>query len=681
MSAKMRLATLGLPVAIGLLLLSCGSMGPNRQSSIAGTQYARSQSVEAAIAEIEAYEIPSEADAVLFERLRRALISELQVRDSTKIAMVPPSGQANAPVMSVADDGEGGWNLAWGYFNHGDYDQNGTVGISDITPIAMHFGEDVPEIDGVPDQYSIQAVIDGSGDDRVEISDITPLAQNFGVVFASYTVQGANLEQGPYGDIATVPLAEAEGDGRKTFSLPLQEHEVWVRVVAEDNESVRGAASSPIRNESPVDYPNASEGYIGSEQCLFCHSSVINSEEFYATAHMQANRDPNEGAGVVADFTGEVNVSDEGIDGTVNLFREGQDYFATIGDNTYKVIRTIGGGFGYMQTYVVRIGHSDYLLPIRWNESTGEWASYHLADWFDAGGPLANIDPAASFERGCIGCHSSTGAAVDFEESTGEWLASYLNLKNSCERCHGPGETHANAPAPENIFRASDMNDGDFATRIAVCAQCHSQGSSMGQLGGSALGYPWKSPEGIFTPGSVLEEYWELTPYADGDVFWTTSSGVSYGKKHVQQYSDYAQSRHFELQFGCWTCHDPHAPKPPEPATTAEANSQCYACHPDHQPPDLSSHTKHAETSPASRCVHCHMTRTGLSATPWDISNHTFVPIPPNETILMLDASSTNPIINSCMATDTCHGGASALTDRDALADKQAQFESFYGAG
>jgi len=396
---------------------------------------------------------------------------------------------------------------------------------------------------------------------------------------------------------------------------------------------------------------------------------------------MQANRDPNEGAGIVADFTGEVIVSEDGIEGTVGLSQEGQDYFATIGGNTFKVIRTIGGGFGYMQTYVVRIEHSDYLLPIRWNESTGEWASYHLEDWFDAGGPLSSIDPAASFERRCVGCHSSTGAAVGYNSSTGEWLAAYLNLKNSCERCHGPGEAHANAPSPENIFLAGDVTDGDFEARIAVCAQCHSQGSSAGQLGDSALGYPWKSPDGIFTPGSVLAEYWELTPYSDEDAFWAASNGIDYAKKHAQQYSDYAQSRHYELQFGCWTCHDPHAPKPTESTTTAEANAQCYTCHADHQPPNLSAHSNHAETSPGSQCVNCHMTRTGMSATPWDISNHTFVPIPPSETILMLDASAPNPIINSCMATDICHGGASALTDRDALVAKQAQFESFYGAG
>jgi|GEM_PF-2683191 len=680
MPAKIRLVALALPVAVGLMLLSCGPKEPTRQAGIVEGQTAPQQSIEAAITEIEAYEVPYGIDVALFEQLRRVLITELQARGSEKFASVPPYGPENAPIMSVVDDGEGGWSVAWGYFNIGDYDQNGTVGISDITPIAMHFGEDVPEVDGNPDDYSLQAVIDGRGNGAVDIADITPLAQNFGTAFALYTVQGANLEQGPYEDISTVTLTEAGGDGRKTFSLPLQEHQVWVRVVAEDSESARGAASDPIRNESPADYPLRPVGYVGSERCLSCHSSFVDSEDFFATAHMQANRDPNEGAGVVADFTGEVVVSEEGTDGTVSLSQEGQDYFATIGDKTYKVIRTIGGGFGYMQTYVVRIGHSDYLLPIRWNESTNEWASYHLTDWFDAGGPLPSVDAAASFERSCIGCHSSTGAVIGYDSSSGEWLASYLNLKNSCERCHGPGEAHANAPSPENIFRASDVNEGDFATRIAVCAQCHSVGSSAGQLGGSALGYPWKDLEGIFTPGSVLAEYWEFTPYTDEDAFWVASNGISYAKKHVQQFSDYAQSRHFELQFGCWTCHDPHTPEPPEATTTAEANARCYSCHFDHQPPDLSLHTKHIETSPASRCVHCHMTRTGMSAMPWDISNHTFVPIPPSETILMLDASSPNPIVNSCMAADICHGGASALTDRDALVAKQAQFESFFGA-
>jgi predicted CXXCH cytochrome family protein len=200
-------------------------------------------------------------------------------------------------------------------------------------------------------------------------------------------------------------------------------------------------------------------------------------------------------------------------------------------------------------------------------------------------------------------------------------------------------------------------------------------------LGGETLGYPWSNLEGIFTPSSVLAEYWEFTPYSDENAFWGASYGVYYSKQHVQQYSDYAQSRHFELQFGCWTCHDPHTPEPSEPVTTAQANAACYTCHSDRQPPNLSAHTKHGETSPASRCVNCHMTRTGMTATPWDMANHTFVPIPPSETILMLDEGSPNPIINSCMATDICHGGPSALTDREALVTKQGQYDSFYGGG
>jgi len=255
MSARIRITTLALPVVVGLVLLSCGSKEPSSLSGIAEGQCAPSQSLDAAIAEIKAYEISSGTDAALFEQLRRALVNELQARGGTKIASVPPSGQENAPVMSVIDDGADGWNVTWGYFNAGDYDQNGTVGISDITPIAMHFGEDVPEVGGKPDDNSLQAVIDGSGDGRVEISDITPLAQNFGTAFVSYVVQGANLEQGPYEDIAAVTLTEAGGDGRETFLLPLLEHQVWLKVVAEDNESVRGAISEPIRNESPADYP------------------------------------------------------------------------------------------------------------------------------------------------------------------------------------------------------------------------------------------------------------------------------------------------------------------------------------------------------------------------------------------------------------------------------------------
>jgi predicted CXXCH cytochrome family protein len=656
-------------------LFGCGSGIRSTNPTSSSPNPAASPSLESVMAEVESYPVPAGVSAELFESLRSALLSELAARSSGKLVSTPPSGPENTPALSVVDDGAGGWNLTWGYYNIGDYDQNGTVGISDITPIAVHFKHRVGD-------DPLDEVVDGSGNEQVGIEDITPLAVGFGKRLTGYRLQGSLLPGGPFEDVSVLPLTEASGDGRLTFALPLPTTELYVRVIGEED-GAEGAVSDPIRNESPADYPEPATGFVGPQRCLTCHSSDVNATQFNSTAHMLANRLPDEDPGVVADWSGTVNVNDGTLSGSVTLSQDAGRYLAEIGGSTYLLIRTIGGGFGRMQAFVVRDNHSDYVLPMSWSEQAEQWQPYHMENWFDAVGPLADLDPASSFERSCIGCHASTGATVAYNDPTGEWLASYLNLRVSCERCHGPGETHANAPSATTIFNPSDPADGTFAERIAVCGQCHSRGQSGDALGGSLLDYPWNAASGIFEPGNDLGAYWTLLSFGDtgDDGFWTTSTGTSYAKSHVQQYTEYTQSLHYGAEMACWTCHNPHRPMPAEAATTAEANALCYTCHVDRDPPDLTTHTHHAETSPASRCVNCHMTPTGTTALPWDTANHTFKVIPPSETILMLDASSPNPIINSCMATDICHGGPSSLTDRPELVAKQADYDSFYGGG
>ncbi len=81
----------------------------------------------------------------------------------------PPTGDDNRLTdLTLSDHYDGTYTLEWHYQNLGDYDHNGAVGISDITPIAMHYGEEVSE--GDPDRNSIQAVVDGSENDIVDIA-------------------------------------------------------------------------------------------------------------------------------------------------------------------------------------------------------------------------------------------------------------------------------------------------------------------------------------------------------------------------------------------------------------------------------------------------------------------------------------------------------------------------------
>jgi len=59
-----------------------------------------------------------------------------------KSVATPPTGEANrVDDLAILDNGDGTFTLTWHYRNLGDYDQDGTVAVEDIIPLAEHFGE------------------------------------------------------------------------------------------------------------------------------------------------------------------------------------------------------------------------------------------------------------------------------------------------------------------------------------------------------------------------------------------------------------------------------------------------------------------------------------------------------------------------------------------------------------
>lgn len=151
------------------------------------------------------------------------------------------------------------FELRWGYASNGDYNQNGTVAVTDLTPIGSHFLEDVPG----DDQNSIQAVIDGNGSGEIGIADLTAIGLNFGIAVNSYNVyastdiadvptenSGAN---GPGAELkGTVPFSAVQGDqfaARRSFSFALPQSQIgwfyWVRPNdAADGSGADGTPSS-----------------------------------------------------------------------------------------------------------------------------------------------------------------------------------------------------------------------------------------------------------------------------------------------------------------------------------------------------------------------------------------------------------------------------------------------------
>jgi hypothetical protein len=169
--------------------------------------------------------------------LLEVLVDELakQGISLSRTTSSPPTGDCNKPQgLEIAPDGIGGWELTWPFCNHGDYNQDGKVDVSDITPIAVHFGE------------SNQA-IGGDGLAAVGVGDVTPIAQHFGTELAGYLIETAPENTGPYSELARVLLGELRADaGTLTAHLPLALlDDSYYRVTPYDASEALGIASDP----------------------------------------------------------------------------------------------------------------------------------------------------------------------------------------------------------------------------------------------------------------------------------------------------------------------------------------------------------------------------------------------------------------------------------------------------
>ncbi len=202
------------------MLLACGGRKSTIGSPLPGGKDKPRVSMEHDLAnvllELDAAQAPAGVDSALFAQLKEALRAALEDRYHGKFVATPPTGPDNEiPDFNFEDNGDGTHTFSWSYYNVGDYDQNGTINIADITPIAVHFGEDVPADDAA--RNSTQAVVDGSNNGSVDIADITPIAVHFGNNVTDYLVEGSETGDAGWSEVGVVDFETGVEGSRKRF--------------------------------------------------------------------------------------------------------------------------------------------------------------------------------------------------------------------------------------------------------------------------------------------------------------------------------------------------------------------------------------------------------------------------------------------------------------------------------
>jgi predicted CXXCH cytochrome family protein len=350
--------------------------------------------------------------------------------------------------------------------------------------------------------------------------------------------------------------------------------------------------------------------YAGSQKCAECHQSHYDG--WKNSAHNKMIRPPiaeGKERTVLADF------------GQASPHRQFE-----LKDVKWVI------GHRWKQRFIGEVNGEEVVFPAQWSVKDKKWGPYDgKSDWWYE--HHQDWKKRSNFKL-CAGCHSTGSDAY-----TQKWVE--LNI--ACESCHGPGKAHTTKPKLDNIVNPARLST---ERSMDICLSCHQAGKPEGTDYAWAVGYE---------PGLELAKFWHgFEPEAGKKTaeFWENGSA----RKNRVQGNTFLQSVMYHSSIQCTNCHESHGSLHVSMTIkAADTNALCLTCHgpgkqvgPDYK--NISDHTHHAQLSTGSRCIECHMPKTGANAVAAEARNHTFDFISPAESIKL-------GVPNSC---NICHGDKTA---------------------
>lgn len=264
-NVRMEIRLAFLVLLLLLTLHACSSSSSSLLNNPVGSAQLQAITVGDAIAELEVMETPSGVTPELFSQLKEELIRQLKAKGAGKATCTPPLGVSNmVSDLASSENEDGRYTFTWSYMNQGDYDQNGTVGVSDITPIALHYGE-TAATETLPGT-SIQGVIDTSKSGVVDIADVTAIAANFTNNCSGYQIQMGTSASSAFIPVRIVPLEEGSGPGRLSFSVTMNPANYqYVRVAPFDIEDEVGIPSGHRLFSQNIGPPNTPSNLLATD--------------------------------------------------------------------------------------------------------------------------------------------------------------------------------------------------------------------------------------------------------------------------------------------------------------------------------------------------------------------------------------------------------------------------------
>ncbi len=349
--------------------------------------------------------------------------------------------------------------------------------------------------------------------------------------------------------------------------------------------------------------------YVGSVKCAECHKAYYDG--WKDTAHNKMIRKP------VADGPDRTILADFSQPSSHRHF-ELKDVKWVIGSR-------------WKQRFIGEVDGQEVVFPAQWSVKDQKWQPYEgKSDWWYA----AHKDwKTRSNFKLCAGCHST---------GSDHYAQSWVELNIACESCHGPGKQHAEKPALGNIVNPTRLS---VERSMDICLSCHQAGKPPGDEYAWAVGYQ---------PGMELAKFWKgFEPEAGKQTpeFW--HNGTAH--KNRVQGNTFLQSVMAHSGLQCSNCHESHGSHHQSlTVKSAGSNALCLTCHGPEKSAGpkgktLAEHTHHGPLSTGSRCIECHMPKTGENSVKAEARNHTFAFISPAMTLSNGDPNSCN----SCHADRT----------------------------
>jgi Flp pilus assembly protein TadD len=250
------------------------------------------------------------------------------------------------------------------------------------------------------------------------------------------------------------------------------------------------------------------------------------------------------------------------------------------------------------RSYLTIEGELVWQSPIGWYSTNQRW---DVSPGFDLG--YATQRPIVSE---CLYCHVQHYDSVSNSVNRFRDPIHKTQLAIGCERCHGPGQLHADERSADT-WKDHAIKDIDTSIvnpahlseslQMSICAQCHLSGKERVIRRGRQ--------ESEFRPGLPFEQF--ATAFLAHPDAPFRNKAVS----HFDQSSLAKCRTSAGTKLLCTSCHDPHQ-SPEEDAAQPFYNKQCIECHID-RGCNAPLETRQAKND---SCIDCHMPRSSSSNIP-----------------------------------------------------------------